>query len=72
MTEETAPLLPADRPRYLMGVGTPDDKLNASPHVVTPVVRLDTGNASYVANHEAVYSVETDARGRDRIVPPTK
>jgi queuine tRNA-ribosyltransferase len=25
MTEETAPLLPADRPRYLMGVGTPVD-----------------------------------------------
>jgi FecR protein len=32
------------------------------------VVRLDTNNASYVANHEAVYSVESDARGRDRIV----
>jgi queuine tRNA-ribosyltransferase len=25
MTEHTAPLLPADRPRYLMGVGTPRD-----------------------------------------------
>lgn len=25
----TAPLLPADRPRYLMGVGTPEDILNA-------------------------------------------
>ena len=25
MTEQTAPLLPADRPRYLMGVGTPMD-----------------------------------------------
>ncbi len=25
MTEQTAPLLPADRPRYLMGVGTPVD-----------------------------------------------
>jgi queuine tRNA-ribosyltransferase len=25
VTEETAPLLPADRPRYLMGVGTPRD-----------------------------------------------
>ena len=30
-------------------------------------VRLDTDNASYVAEHEAVYSVETDARGRDRV-----
>jgi queuine tRNA-ribosyltransferase len=29
MIEETAPLLPADRPRYLMGVGTPDDLLKA-------------------------------------------
>ena len=26
---ETAPMLPADRPRYLMGVGTPDDLLQA-------------------------------------------
>jgi queuine tRNA-ribosyltransferase len=29
MIEETAPLLPAERPRYLMGVGTPDDILEA-------------------------------------------
>jgi queuine tRNA-ribosyltransferase len=27
--EQTAPLLPADRPRYLMGVGTPDDIIGA-------------------------------------------
>jgi queuine tRNA-ribosyltransferase len=27
--EEVAPLLPAERPRYLMGVGTPDDLLEA-------------------------------------------
>ncbi len=25
MTEATAPLLPADRPRYMMGVGTPEE-----------------------------------------------
>ena len=25
MMEKTAPALPADRPRYLMGVGTPED-----------------------------------------------
>lgn len=31
-------------------------------------VRLDTDNASYVASREAIYSVETDTRGRDRIV----
>jgi hypothetical protein len=30
-------------------------------------VRLDTDNASYVAEHEGLYSVETDARGRDRV-----
>jgi hypothetical protein len=30
-------------------------------------VRLDTDHASYVAEVEAVYSVETDARGRDRV-----
>jgi len=29
MIEETAPALPADRPRYLMGVGTPEDILEA-------------------------------------------
>ncbi|VIO74031.1 tRNA guanosine(34) transglycosylase Tgt [Bradyrhizobium ivorense] len=29
MIEETAPVLPADRPRYLMGVGTPEDMLEA-------------------------------------------
>ena len=29
MIEETAPLLPTDRPRYLMGVGTPDDIVQA-------------------------------------------
>ena len=29
MLEETAPALPADRPRYLMGVGTPQDLLEA-------------------------------------------
>ena len=30
MIEETAPLLPKERPRYLMGVGTPDDILEAA------------------------------------------
>ena len=29
MIEEAAPMLPADRPRYLMGVGTPEDMLEA-------------------------------------------
>ncbi len=29
MVAETAPALPADRPRYLMGVGTPADLLAA-------------------------------------------
>ncbi len=29
MIEEVAPVLPEDRPRYLMGVGTPDDILHA-------------------------------------------
>jgi hypothetical protein len=30
-------------------------------------VRLDTDNASYVADREGLYSVETDSRGRDRV-----
>jgi queuine tRNA-ribosyltransferase len=29
MIEQTAPVLPVDRPRYLMGVGTPEDMLEA-------------------------------------------
>ena len=29
MIDEVAPILPQDRPRYLMGVGTPDDMLEA-------------------------------------------
>jgi queuine tRNA-ribosyltransferase len=29
MIEEVAPILPKDRPRYLMGVGTPEDILEA-------------------------------------------
>jgi queuine tRNA-ribosyltransferase len=29
MIEEVIPILPSDRPRYLMGVGTPDDMLEA-------------------------------------------
>jgi queuine tRNA-ribosyltransferase len=29
MVEQTAPLLPAERPRYLMGVGTPEDLVEA-------------------------------------------
>ena len=29
MVDEVAPALPADRPRYLMGVGTPEDLLEA-------------------------------------------
>jgi queuine tRNA-ribosyltransferase len=29
MIEEVAPILPEDRPRYLMGVGTPEDMLEA-------------------------------------------
>jgi len=32
VTEETAPLLPADKARYLMGVGTPEDILEAVFH----------------------------------------
>jgi queuine tRNA-ribosyltransferase len=29
VVEETVPTLPADRPRYLMGVGTPDDLIES-------------------------------------------
>jgi len=32
------------------------------------LVRLDTDTASYLAEDEAVYSVETDSRGRDRVM----
>src|SRR6185503_12025194 len=34
MVEEVAPALPADRPRYLMGVGRPDDLIEAVARVI--------------------------------------
>ncbi|HKL44486.1 MAG TPA: tRNA guanosine(34) transglycosylase Tgt, partial [Candidatus Absconditabacterales bacterium] len=34
VVEFTAPLLPNDKPRYLMGVGTPEDLLHAIEHGV--------------------------------------
>ena len=37
------------------------------PDIGADHVRLDTDHASYVAEYEAVYSVETDSRGSDRV-----
>ena len=33
----------------------------------TEMLRIDTANASYAANDEATYGLETDAQGRDRV-----
>ena len=33
----------------------------------TELLRIDTANASYAANDDAIYAVDTDAQGRDRV-----
>jgi queuine tRNA-ribosyltransferase len=50
---ETAPLLPADRPRYLMGVGSPEDIVEA---VSCGVDMFDCVLPTRVARNGAVYT----------------
>ncbi len=51
--EATAPLLPADRPRYLMGVGTPEDILHA---VASGVDLFDCVMPSRNARHGLLFT----------------
>ena len=53
MIEAVAPLLPAHRPRYLMGVGTPDDLLEA---VVRGIDMFDCVLPTRNGRHGLVYS----------------
>lgn len=60
MLEETTPLLPAAKPRYLMGVGAPDDLLEA---VARGVDMFDCVLPTRVARNGALYT----RRGRMNI-----
>lgn len=51
--EATLPLLPEDRPRYLMGVGEPEDLLNA---VELGVDMFDCVSPTRLARHGVVYT----------------
>ncbi len=51
--EATAPLLPADKPRYLMGVGTPEDLRNA---IAAGIDLFDCVNPTRMARHGTVWA----------------
>ncbi|MEW6033255.1 MAG: tRNA guanosine(34) transglycosylase Tgt [Chloroflexota bacterium] len=53
LIEEVVALLPADRPRYLMGVGAPDDIIRA---VARGVDLFDSALPTRVARHGGVYT----------------
>ncbi|USN56748.1 MAG: tRNA-guanine transglycosylase [Candidatus Peribacteria bacterium] len=53
MVEHTAPLLPTDRPRYLMGVGMPDDLRHAIEHGVD---MFDCVLATRLGRHGVAFS----------------
>lgn len=55
ITEWTAPRLPADKPRYLMGVGTPEDILHA---VQAGVDMFDCVLPTRLGRHGAVFSAQ--------------
>ncbi len=54
VVEHTAPLLPADRPRYLMGVGHPSDILHA---VASGIDMFDCVLPTRMARHHALYTL---------------
>lgn len=53
VVEYTAPQLPADRPRYLMGVGTPEDLLDM---IALGIDMFDCVNPTRVARHGAFFT----------------
>lgn len=55
IVEFTAPLLPENKPRYLMGVGTPEDLLDG---VMRGVDMFDCVNPSRVARHGSFFTDE--------------
>jgi queuine tRNA-ribosyltransferase len=71
MVEEVAPVLPAARPRYLMGVGSPEDLLDG---ITRGMDLFDSALPTRVARHGALFTREgrvnvTAARFRDQDVP---
>ena len=48
MIEEVAPILPVDRPRYLMGVGTPEDLLEAIARGISELATNQTRRAELI------------------------
>ncbi len=52
VVEFTAPLLPVDKPRYLMGVGTPEDLLDS---IARGIDMFDCVNPTRVARHGAFF-----------------
>jgi queuine tRNA-ribosyltransferase len=72
MVAHTAPLLPADRPRYLMGVGRPDDLIDA---VANGFDLFDCVLPTRAARHGLLYTSEgtlaiKHARYREDPAPP--
>jgi len=61
ITEETAALLPSDKPRYLMGVGSPEDIIEA---VARGIDMFDSALPTRVARNGALYT----RRGRVNIL----
>ncbi len=73
--ETTGPLLPGDRPRYLMGVGRPDDLVHAVAHgfdlfdCVLPT-RAARHGLLYLPGREEGTLVIKHARYREDLLPP--
>ncbi len=72
MVAHTAPLLPVDRPRYLMGVGRPDDLIDA---VAQGFDMFDCVLPTRAARHGLLYTSEgalaiKHARYREDAAPP--
>ena len=73
--EATGPILPADRPRYLMGVGRPDDLVHAVAHgfdlfdCVLPT-RAARHGLLYLPGREEGTLVIKQSRYREDLLPP--
>ena len=73
--EQIAPQMPADAPRYLMGVGTPEDLLEAVSHgvdmfdCVLPTRNGRTGQRIYIARRAQYSKFTVSHRRRCRSIP---
>jgi queuine tRNA-ribosyltransferase len=65
----TVPLLPADRPRYLMGVGTPDDLMEAVKRGIDMfdcVIPTRAGRTARAFTSSGIYNLRNARFGADR------